>query len=73
MVDKDLDLSLFKNCLDVAPICVIITETTNREGDNPIVYVNKKFTELTGYNRDEIIGRDCRFLQGARYLKTKNR
>lgn len=34
--------------------------------DNPIVFVNDAFSRLTGYSRDEIIGRNCRFLQGAR-------
>jgi len=33
--------------------------------DNPIVFVNDAFTRVTGYARDEILGRNCRFLQGA--------
>lgn len=33
--------------------------------DNPIVACNDAFTHLTGYERDEIIGRNCRFLRGA--------
>ncbi len=32
--------------------------------DNPIIYVNPSFERITGYNRDELIGRNCRFLQG---------
>ena len=32
--------------------------------DNPIVFANKAFQNLTGYERSEIIGRNCRFLQG---------
>jgi PAS domain S-box-containing protein len=32
--------------------------------DNPIVFCNESFQQLTGYERDEIIGRNCRFLQG---------
>ncbi|MGB5735449.1 MAG: PAS domain-containing protein [Thiohalocapsa sp.] len=32
--------------------------------DNPIVYVNEVFMRITGYSRDEIVGRNCRFLQG---------
>jgi len=33
--------------------------------DNPIVYVNDAFERTTGYNRASVIGRNCRFLQGA--------
>lgn len=32
--------------------------------DNPIIYANKVFEQLTGYSREDIIGRNCRFLQG---------
>jgi PAS domain S-box-containing protein len=32
--------------------------------DNPIVYANDVFERMTGYSQDEIIGRNCRFLQG---------
>lgn len=32
--------------------------------DNPIVFVSQGFLELTGYNRDQVVGRNCRFLQG---------
>jgi PAS domain S-box-containing protein len=32
--------------------------------DNPIVFANEAFEELTGHRRKDIIGRNCRFLQG---------
>jgi len=32
--------------------------------DSPIVYANSRFQEITGYEAGEIIGRNCRFLQG---------
>lgn len=32
--------------------------------DNPIVFCNVAFQELTGYSREEIVGKNCRFLQG---------
>ncbi|GLS43834.1 histidine kinase dimerization/phosphoacceptor domain -containing protein [Methylobacterium brachythecii] len=41
---------------------MIITDP--RQPDNPIVYMNDAFLGLTGYGRDEIMGRNCRFLQG---------
>jgi PAS domain S-box-containing protein len=35
-----------------------------RQPDNPIVFVNDSFCRLTGYPREQIVGRNCRFLQG---------
>ena len=32
--------------------------------DCPIVYANQAFLDLTGYARSELVGRNCRFLQG---------
>ncbi|WP_404360219.1 PAS domain-containing protein [Methylotuvimicrobium sp. KM1] len=32
--------------------------------DMPIVYANKAFVAVTGYSQEEVIGRNCRFLQG---------
>ncbi|MFP3360174.1 PAS domain-containing protein, partial [Planococcus sp. SIMBA_143] len=32
--------------------------------DNPIVYANEGFEKLTGYTSEEILGFNCRFLQG---------
>jgi PAS domain S-box-containing protein len=34
--------------------------------DNPIVACSKAFLNLTGYARDEVIGRNCRFLSDSR-------
>ena len=41
--------------------CVI---TDPRLPDNPIVYVTPEFERQTGYTRHEVLGRNCRFLQG---------
>ncbi len=38
--------------------------TDPRQTDNPIVLANAAFLEMTGYSGDEILGRNCRFLQG---------
>jgi len=33
--------------------------------DSPIVYANKAFEDICGYSQEEIIGHNCRFLQGT--------
>nr|AML79528.1 putative LOV domain-containing protein [Penium exiguum] len=38
--------------------------TDPRLPDNPIIFASDDFLELTEYTREEIIGRNCRFLQG---------
>ncbi|WP_132665867.1 PAS domain-containing protein [Rhizobium sp. PP-CC-3G-465] len=35
-----------------------------RQPDYPIVLANESFLKLTGYAADEVVGRNCRFLQG---------
>lgn len=39
--------------------------TDPRQDDNPIVLANSAFLELTGYSAHEVLGRNCRFLQGS--------
>ena len=41
-----------------------ITLSDPDQPDNPIVYANKAFELITGYDRKDIIGKNCRFLQG---------
>ncbi|MFN3506731.1 MAG: PAS domain-containing protein [Allorhizobium sp.] len=38
--------------------------TDPRQSDNPIIYCNDAFAKLTGYSIDELVGRNCRLLQG---------
>ncbi len=42
---------------------VVITDAT--QPGNPIVHVNEGFSRLTGYTCDEVLGRNCNFLQGS--------
>jgi PAS domain S-box-containing protein len=37
--------------------------TDASQTDNPIIYVNQGFTEMTGYTLKDVYGRNCRFLQ----------
>jgi PAS domain S-box-containing protein len=48
--------------------------TDPNQGDNPIIYCNAAFNRLTGYSNEEVIGRNCRLLQGpATSLDTVSR
>ncbi len=42
------------------PMCL----TDPHRHDNPIIFCNQAFEQLTGYGQEEILGRNCRFLQG---------
>ncbi len=49
--------------LDLAGTGFLLTDP--RVDDHPIVYVNEPFLEMTGFPADEVLGRNCRFLQGT--------
>ena len=42
-----------------------ITLSDPDQEDNPLVYANEAFELITGYTREEILGRNCLFLQGS--------
>ncbi|MEC3950568.1 PAS domain-containing protein [Sphingobium sp. HWE2-09] len=48
----------------IAESAVAAVITDPRLPDNPIVACNDAFLALTGYDRDDIIGRNCRFMVG---------
>ncbi|NLS26286.1 Light-activated DNA-binding protein [Sphingomonas sp. S2M10] len=48
----------------IAGSAVAAVLSNPRLPDNPIIDCNDAFVTLTGYQRDEIIGRNCRFLAG---------
>jgi PAS domain S-box-containing protein len=59
---RTIDAELLALAVDRSNDGIVIAE---QEGhDNILIYVNRAFEELTGYTADEILYRDCRFLQG---------
>jgi PAS domain S-box-containing protein len=52
-----------KRCALESTTCGVVI-SDNQQNDNPLIYVNKGFELVTGYSREEIIGSNCRFLQG---------
>lgn len=60
-LDQIFNFKMLARALDLCSDGILITDA--QQTDNPIVYCNERFREMTGYARDEIIGRNCRFLQ----------
>jgi PAS domain S-box-containing protein len=57
-----MDLSFLYAFLNRSNSSVVITDA--RAADHPIVFVNAAFEQVTGYASAEVLGRNCRFLQG---------
>ncbi len=63
---NELDLN-FKDIVENAMDVVIVTSADAINDPGPeIVYVNKAFTQLTGYSKNEAIGQNPRMLQGEK-------
>nr|AML76774.1 putative LOV domain-containing protein [Fontinalis antipyretica] len=45
-------------------LCDAVCRADVSRPDTPIVHASDVFCELTGYSREEVVGRNCRFLQG---------
>ena len=57
-----IDAELLKLMVETSEDGIVIAE---QEGDEHIlIYANPAFMRLTGYNADETMYQDCRFLQG---------
>ena len=59
----ELALRLQSRALDASVNAILITGVV--DGANVIEYANPAFKRITGYDPSEVIGQDCRFLQGA--------
>ncbi|MEG4800783.1 EAL domain-containing protein [Microcoleus sp. ARI1-B5] len=56
-------LQIMERAIESCSNGIAITDAT--VADNPIIYVNPSFERITGYSRDELIGKNCRFLLGG--------
>ncbi|WP_336000577.1 PAS domain-containing protein [Halorientalis halophila] len=59
---RQAELELKDRAMDEAPVGITISDPDRP--DNPTIYENERFTELTGYDAAEIRGRNLRLLQG---------
>ncbi len=56
-------LKLLERAVATSSNGIIISDA--QQPDNPIIYVNSGFERITGYSAEEVIGKNCRFLQGT--------
>ena len=56
------ETDMFASAMDDAPVGISIADATAE--DYPLIYVSDGFEAITGYSRAEVLGRNCRFLQG---------
>ena len=60
------DLKWFNRMIKIVeniPLCVTISNAKKNIMGFPLLYVNKHFENMTGYKREDIIGKNCNFLQ----------
>jgi PAS domain S-box-containing protein len=54
--------NIFFAAVEMTRMPMVVTDPN--QPDNPIVFVNGAFRDLTGYTEDELVGHNCRMLQG---------
>ena len=59
------EVKLFKQVIEALDVGVVISDPSLL--DMPIIYANRFFTTMTSYEQEEVIGRNCRFLQADDY------
>jgi len=62
LVDGHASEDPFAAAFKATRMPMIITDP--RQHDNPIIFCNKAFNDLSGYSNEELIGSNCRLLQG---------
>ncbi|WP_353672019.1 EAL domain-containing protein [Synechocystis sp. LKSZ1] len=60
--EDEAKLQLLERAVNASQNGILIIDAL--ESSNPIIYANQGFETITGYSRQEAIGRSCRFLQG---------
>ncbi|MGT2482225.1 histidine kinase famiy protein [Methylobacterium oryzae CBMB20] len=58
----DRKSDIFFAAVETTRMPMIVTDP--RQPDNPIIFANRAFLAMTGYTPEELVGRNCRFLQG---------
>ena len=65
-VKQALSSPLFEALAEIAFSSVMVTRATDNNGASEIVYVNDRFTDLTGYSAEEVTGKTPGMMQGPK-------
>ena len=60
--EQETQLRILQRSVEATINGVVIVDAT--QPDWPMTYVNEPFLQMTGYSRDEVIGRNCNLLHG---------
>lgn len=55
-------LKLLERAVEASTSGILIADAN--QPDTPLIFTNKAFERITGYRRDEVLGKNCRFLNG---------
>lgn len=59
---QDHKSDIFFAAIETTRMPMLVTDP--RQPDNPIVFANRAFISMSGYSAEDVMGRNCRFLQG---------
>ncbi len=65
-IDDRLGHHLFRNVADLSFNAITVTRAAGDHGPSQIIYVNDAFTQMTGYEADEVLGQTPGMLQGPK-------
>lgn len=60
--ERERELRIREQAIEESALAITLADAT--EPDTPLTYVNESFESLTGYDEADVLGRNCRFLQG---------
>ena len=64
-IESTRQLKLLQRCIESTSNGIVVSDALAE--DMPLVYVNPTFEQITGYTAKEVLGRNCRFLQGDNF------
>lgn len=68
LIETEQRNRLLQKAVESSTVGIVLTDM--RKADQPLIYVNPAFEQITGYSPDNVLGKNCRFLQGNDRLQS---